>query len=455
MFFDLKDLTDLTTVGYIDSSIVASLKEVMNKEIERKVLELHKLPIKEVFVNKRGDGIKQKYYQTTAKWLPSGHIRMKNYEDVVSALADHYCLNCFSGLAFQAIFERALEEKQTEQIVSVDTIGRLRTTYRSYVSVELSKLYVTKIDASYLNKYCVDLIKSKNLKRKAFLNFKGVLNLVFGFAYNKNLIPSNPVSRMTRTSDLLKGCSQSPAKEKIFTPKEIDLIRSKIIKRLTMCKYTRNNGYDIAGYMMLLAIESGLRAAELCALKWSDIKDTCIWVHSQQLHPSGDTFVYTPWTKNDKDHTGVGRAVPLFPGISRILDLIKAEHDKLGISSEYVFGKKDGSWYKTEAYESVLRRLCKSLGFNVTNNHAFRKYFNSYVLIPAGYTETDRAAILGHSPETNLKYYSIAPEMDDDTNLCFIEKMRRFESGNQIGNQILSDKIVSFETEKNLRTANS
>jgi len=33
-------------------------------------------------------------------------------------------------------------------------------------------------------------------------------------------------------------------------------------------------------------------------------------------------------------------------------------------------------------------------------------YFNSYVLIPAGIVVTDRAKILGHSPEVNLSHYS-------------------------------------------------
>ena len=33
-------------------------------------------------------------------------------------------------------------------------------------------------------------------------------------------------------------------------------------------------------------------------------------------------------------------------------------------------------------------------------------YFNSYVLIPAGIVVTDRARILGHSPEVNLNNYS-------------------------------------------------
>ena len=35
-------------------------------------------------------------------------------------------------------------------------------------------------------------------------------------------------------------------------------------------------------------------------------------------------------------------------------------------------------------------------------------YFNSYVLIPKGIQVTNRARLLGHSPEVNLKNYSFA-----------------------------------------------
>lgn len=34
---------------------------------------------------------------------------------------------------------------------------------------------------------------------------------------------------------------------------------------------------------------------------------------------------------------------------------------------------------------------------------------NSLVLIPAGFTVTERAAMLGHSVQTNLMYYSFDP----------------------------------------------
>ena len=79
-----------------------------------------------------------------------------------------------------------------------------------------------------------------------------------------------------------------------------------------------------------------------------------------------------------------------------------------GIASEYVFCNADGEWVKMNAYESCLRRFMRSMGYSVTNNHAFRMSLNSNSLIPKGIPVADRARLLGHSVETNLRHYSFA-----------------------------------------------
>ena len=74
-----------------------------------------------------------------------------------------------------------------------------------------------------------------------------------------------------------------------------------------------------------------------------------------------------------------------------------------------MFCHKNGEWIKTDAYETCLRRLMSGLGYNVTNNHSFRMSLNSNVFIGKyGLPATERARLLGHSVETNLRYYSFA-----------------------------------------------
>ena len=55
----------------------------------------------------------------------------------------------------------------------------------------------------------------------------------------------------------------------------------------------------------------------------------------------------------------------------------------------------------------------------MTNNHAFRMSLNSNVFIPLGLPATERARLLGHSVETNLRYYSFAGK-DSLDDICAI-----------------------------------
>ena len=119
-------------------------------------------------------------------------------------------------------------------------------------------------------------------------------------------------------------------------------------------------------------------------------------------------YYLVPYTKNEKGKSEDGREFPLTRKIKKLLAELKVKQDELGIVSEYIFCHEDGEWIKTDAYITFLRRLCRSLDLNVTNNHALRMSLNSNVLIPKGVSVADRAAMLGHSIETNLRNYSFA-----------------------------------------------
>lgn len=99
--------------------------------------------------------------------------------------------------------------------------------------------------------------------------------------------------------------------------------------------------------------------------------------------------------------------------MKHILDELKEKQDSLGIHSEWVFAKEDGTWTTTAAYYESLYKICVTkLKLNLSNNHAFRIALNSYVLIPMGIEAPERARILGHSVETNLKHYTFSREKE-------------------------------------------
>ena len=101
--------------------------------------------------------------------------------------------------------------------------------------------------------------------------------------------------------------------------------------------------------------------------------------------------------------------------INDLLSELKELQKQKGIVSEFVFCHENGEWIKTDAYITCLRRLLRSMGYDITNNHAFRMSLNSNILdAKLGLTAAKRAELLGHSVETNLKYYTFATKDDMD-----------------------------------------
>lgn len=241
---------------------------------------------------------------------------------------------------------------------------------------------------------------------------------MFKYARRHHLIAVDPLADFNNRP-YLKSCDTSKARpeEKILLPDEIQKLKDEIRHRMTQKKY---GAYYINGFACLFAIETGVRAGELCSIKWSDVKEDCIHIHTQQLYlkqENGKNYYEVNYTKNEKGESADVRYFPLTKKIKDLLAEVKNLQTEMNIQSDYIFCHEDGEWIKTDAFETFLRRICKSLGFKVTNNHALRMSLNSNVLIPLGVTVADRAAMLGHSIQTNLEHYSFA-QKNYVSNVC-------------------------------------
>lgn len=390
--------------------------------INKKESKIREALVMEYHVSKNGTPrtisyIEERCLFTT--FMPDrSRLSAKTKEALIDKLMDYYGLT-INDTSFKSIFDIALKEKATTENPDSKTIEDYEYAFKRFIDDSFAKKDIRKISDKELKEYTQNIVTSPNPpKKKAFLKYKGVLNLAFNYAIENGIIISNPVKQI-KNSVYIKSCAvtDNSPENKIYSPEEIEQIKAKVRKRMSYRTY--KHGYFINGYAILLSIEMGLRCAELCALKWSDVKvkENYIHIHSQQLKKKkknskkgkkSSIYYHVLYTKNEKGVSQDGRKFPLTQAIKSLLEELKALQDVLGIRSEYIFCHEDGEWIKTDAYETCLRRLCQSLDLDVTNNHAFRMSLNSNVFIPAGLPVTERARLLGHSVETNLKYYSFA-----------------------------------------------
>lgn len=387
------------------------LEELINKQfnlIEKRVLSVHKNKIQIGTVRKNGK--EKTYYQSCVKGFKNPP-RSYSYEGLIERLYDIYFNSAsFKDCSFKTVFEAAKKEWIAQTGPKEKTVRDLDSAYKAFITDEFGKRDIRTLTCGELKIYMMETVMRIRPTEKRFKKLKTVLNKVFEYASNPEhqLIPINIVPK--DNTAFLKQCSikvVTPEK-KAFSPNELIILRDYLWERVNKLKY------DVNGYAILFASHTGVRQAEIPALKWSDISDTMIHIHAQQNDEcinGKKTYYYNPTTKDEKGISKGGRKFPITFEIRKILNELKAKQEALGIESEWVFAREDGNWITTAAYYESLYKVCHDkLHLKLTNNHALRIALNSYVFVPMGLPVSERARLLGHSPEVNLKHYTFARE---------------------------------------------
>ena len=308
-----------------------------------------------------------------------------------------------------------------EQISARNTADRKEQAYRTFISDDFGKTDVRIIiSEGFLYNYTIDMLeeyqktKGCRVKMKAFSeHYKGVLNLALNYAKRKKYIKTNPLDDKcflsSRSFVKWLDCRKKKTEEEIIPEEKMEKMISEVRKRIA--DHRAKGKCYTNGYMFLLEKTSGLRGAELCGLRKEDVKfkEYRLHVYSQELfdHTSRTNGVVS-YTKdeNDKHIIMDGRYVPILPEAEDIILEYYENLKEAGIESEWLFSREDGTPIKNSQYDLFFRRLCKKYDAKATNNHALRKAYNSYYLVPAGIPSTDRAKIMGHSPQTNERNYT-------------------------------------------------
>ena len=161
--------------------------------------------------------------------------------------------------------------------------------------------------------------------------------------------------------------------------------------------------------MARLALHTGMRIGELCALSFDDITPTQIHVR-RAIARNGGALRLKNYTKN-----GERRDIDLNDGIREIIErrrAIMSEHNK-NLSGTYVFAQPTTpKQYPSPAYIGKQWNMfatmsgIKGVADEVPHFHDLRHTFASQALA-AGIDVTTVAAILGHANiKTTLTYYA-------------------------------------------------
>ena len=371
----------------VQGMIKKAKRNYVNSHHPRKISQIHSQ-------NKYKDGKWKTYIYVDGERKV---VEADTENDLYNWLYDYYKSLDGSFKTFEEVFLMLKEHKRR--------IGRAVQTLSEderhfyHIDEKIRKKMIREVTEEEIRDWIVLSYLPGKPKVESLKKTLQLIKAVFNYGREKRWCEDNP-AEFVRYTDYAGHCDLETRsnEERSFSEEELDLLRKHALKN-------QSNPHAVT---MLIAMETGMRAGELAALRKSDILDGFLHVHSQQLlnwHTESRTHVDIGYTKDQRMRPRGGRYVPVTPACAQALRIA----ENLPGESDYVLHDKEGRAILKDSYMQYLRRTCKRLGIPITHNHAFRVAFNAR-LISDNIDGNDRCLILGHSMQTNERHYSFGDQ---------------------------------------------
>ncbi len=246
------------------------------------------------------------------------------------------------------------------------------STYYKYEGLSRNHIYseIGNMPLKFISRTAVEdfteKLKTKELSAKTVNDILTVLNLVFDYAEKQYDINMPKITYIR----------EERKEARVLTLKE----QEKLSEYL-------QSGMDEFKMAVLLALHTGLRIGELCALRWEDIYDGCITVNKtmQRLkNQEGGTVVVIGSPKSDSSF----RVVPLPKALREVVEQYRREG--------YVIRTARSPYCEPRTVQQRFKVIADKVGLENITFHTLRHTFATRC-IEAGFDSKTLSEILGHS----------------------------------------------------------
>ena len=273
-------------------------------------------------------------------------------------------------------------------LIVIDTLQKVRSSDQNNSMYPLiGGIPLAKLRPMTLEEMCEELRKrpgrgGKCIKETTVQKYLETVSSVLEDAKKNDIIPFNPAHRV-RKKHFEKEVQHIPQKYEMG--KLMRAIQNEAI--LYRAYYT-------------LAITTGLRRGELCALQWRDITGACeLTVHRSRSCASGQIV-----ESDTKSHRERIVTIPL--GIWELLMALRQQqvlHSGVPDREQPIFTAPDGHVPHPDTFTRHLRKLYKKCGLSEDYHlHTLRHFYATY-LLQEGTSKQVAASLLGHADTAFLE----------------------------------------------------
>lgn len=347
-------------------------------------------------------------------------IQRKTYGELLDALKPYYLES--TSTCLQDIFEEWLAYKRTITD-SPNTICAHRKHWKRFFDgTDFFQIPLQEIKVSDINSWANQLIKKYNLSSHTWQTIKTIPKQMFEYAKDHGYIARNPFPELKVTVKF-RQVSKPTNETQVYNTDEYHKIIEDLWKSYNK-KHQPRFLSIVCNFLM------GLRAGELCALRWRDLNmdkweisivQEMVHMDATELNnPYYDVYkasgqiVILPGQEGRKgvyvllDHTKTHteRVIPVVHKAQEIFKLLKANAPDIR-PDDFIFGY--GSKYlNLRSINSMLEYACKHISTDVKRSHKLRKTYASR-LNAAGLPLNQIRACLGHSNTTTTLGYIYNP----------------------------------------------
>ena len=266
--------------------------------------------------------------------------------------------------------------EQNKNQLKISSYQRYCVTIQNHISNQLGKIQIKHLTPDTIVKFTNDLLTNQHLSRETANQVLIVLGMGLEFAKTQYQV-------IVPDIHLLKSARP---KTRVLSVSEQQILVQYLLSE-----------DDIFSFGILLALYTGLRIGELCALKWEDFTDNKIHVNKTMQRLKSDTektevMILPPKTSSSD------RVIPVMSALAPIIE-------KYRRTNGYVLTRPNGKFTEPRLLQHRFAKCIEACGIENAHFHALRHTFATRC-IESGMDVKSLSEILGHTDvKTTLNKY--------------------------------------------------